>query len=82
MGIISEENPALWPDDWILHHINALENDVLRFRVFLAKKSITEMDRPPYLSDLATAIFWLFPKLNKCPKRKRDLPIFMTTNAV
>jgi hypothetical protein len=43
----------------------------LRVCEFLAKKSITKMDHPPYSSDLATCNFRLFPKLKKCPEGKK-----------
>jgi hypothetical protein len=32
---------------------------------FLAKKSITKMDHPPYSPDLVPRDFWLFPKQKK-----------------
>jgi len=63
--------PGLWPDRWILHHDNAPVHDVLRVREFLAKKSITKMDHPPYSPDLAPCNFWLFPKLKNALKGQR-----------
>ena len=70
-GICSEEKPGLWPDKWILHHDNAPVHDALRFREFLAKKSVTKMDHPPYSPYLAPCDFWLFPKFKKCPEGQR-----------
>jgi histone-lysine N-methyltransferase SETMAR len=47
------KRPELWPDKWILHNDNAPAHDALRVREFLAKKSTTKMDHPPYSPDLA-----------------------------
>jgi histone-lysine N-methyltransferase SETMAR len=76
--------PELWPDDWILHHGNALAHDELAVREFLAKKSIMKLDHPPYLPDLAPCDFWLFPKLKTALKGNRfsdiaDIQGHMTT---
>jgi hypothetical protein len=35
---------------------------------FLAKKSITKLDHPPYSPDLAPCDFWLFPELKTALK--------------
>jgi hypothetical protein len=48
---VQRKRPELWPDKWILHHENA--HDALRVCEFLAKKSITKMDHPPYSPDSA-----------------------------
>jgi histone-lysine N-methyltransferase SETMAR len=64
-----------WPDKWILHHDNAPVHDALRIRKFLAKKSITKMDHPPYSPDLAPCYFWLFPKLKNDLKGQRFVEI-------
>jgi hypothetical protein len=58
----------LWPDKWILHHDNATVHDELTLRKFLAKKSLTKIDHPPYPPDLAPCNFWLFPKLKNSLK--------------
>jgi hypothetical protein len=55
-------------------------HDALRFREFLAKKSITKMDHPSYSSDLDPCDFWLFPKLKNALKRT-DLLTFLASNA-
>jgi hypothetical protein len=65
----------LWPDKWILHHNNDPANDALRFREYLAKKSITKMDQPPCSPDLAHCGFWLFPKLKNALKAQRSADI-------
>jgi histone-lysine N-methyltransferase SETMAR len=57
---VRRERRELWPDNCILHHDNAL-----RVREFLAKKSITKMDHPPYSPDLTPCDLWLFTKLKK-----------------
>jgi hypothetical protein len=59
-GICSEEKTEIWPDKLILHHGNAHAHNALRVREFLAKKSITKMDHPPYSPDLAPAILRSF----------------------
>jgi histone-lysine N-methyltransferase SETMAR len=68
---IHRKRPGLWSDKWILHHDNAPAHNALRFREFLAKTSITEMDYPPYSPDLAPCDFWLFPKLKNALKGQR-----------
>jgi hypothetical protein len=57
------KRPEAWPDKWILHHDNVPAHDALRVRDFLAKKSVTKMDHPPYSPYLGPCEFWLFPKL-------------------
>jgi histone-lysine N-methyltransferase SETMAR len=48
----------------------------LRVREFLATKSITKMDHPPYSSDLTPCDFRLFPKLKNALTGQRftDIP--------
>jgi hypothetical protein len=48
----------------------------LRVCEFLAEKSITKMDHPPYSPDLDPCDFWLFPKLENALKGQRcvDIP--------
>jgi len=60
------KRPRLWPDKWILHHDNAPAHDVW-VREYLAKKSITKMDHPPYSPDLAPW-FWTLSEIKKCPE--------------
>jgi hypothetical protein len=68
---VRRKRPDLWPDKRILHHDYAPVHDALRVREFLAKKAITEMDRPPYSPDLAPCDFWLFSKLRNALKEHR-----------
>jgi hypothetical protein len=58
---VRRERPELGSGKWILHHDNAPAHDALRVREFLDKKSITNMDHPPYSPDLTPWDFWLFP---------------------
>jgi hypothetical protein len=51
------KRPELWPDTWIFYHENSLVYDVLRVHEFVANKSITEMDHPPYSPELAPCDF-------------------------
>jgi hypothetical protein len=60
---VRRNRPKICPYKWILHHNNTLAHDVLRIQKFLAKKSITKIDHPPYSPELAPCNFWLFPKL-------------------
>jgi hypothetical protein len=41
---------------------------VLSVKQFLAQKSITEMEHPPYFPDLAPKDFWLFPEIKSVLK--------------
>jgi hypothetical protein len=42
------ERPELWPNNWILHHDNAPAHKALSVKQFVAQKSITELEHPPY----------------------------------
>jgi histone-lysine N-methyltransferase SETMAR len=65
---VRRKRPELWPDKWILHQVRGPAHDALRVHKFLAKKSITKIDHPPYSPDLAPCDFWLFPKLKNALK--------------
>ena len=54
---VHKKRPELWPNNWILHHDNASPHDAGAVREFLAKKSITKLDHPPYSPDLAPCAF-------------------------
>jgi histone-lysine N-methyltransferase SETMAR len=60
---VRRKRPELWPNDWILHDDNAPAHKALSVKQFMAQKSITEMEHPPYSPDLAPNDFWLLPKL-------------------
>jgi hypothetical protein len=49
--------------DWFLDHDNAPADSALSVHEFLAKNKITVILNPFYLSDLATCVFYLLPKL-------------------
>jgi histone-lysine N-methyltransferase SETMAR len=71
---VRRKRPEIWHDKWI--HKNVPAHDALSVRNFLAKKSITKMDHPPHLPDLAPCDFWLFRKLENVLKGQRfaDIP--------
>jgi hypothetical protein len=57
---VRRKRPGIWSDKLILQNNNAAALDVLRVPEFLAKNSITKIDHPPYLPDLAPWIFGSF----------------------
>jgi hypothetical protein len=50
-------------NDWILHNDKAPAHKALSVKQFLAQKSITEIEHPPYSSDLPPKDLWLLPKI-------------------
>jgi len=48
---VHRKRPKLWPNDCILHHDNATAYKGLSVNQFLAQKSITEQEYPPYSPD-------------------------------
>ena len=55
-----------WADNsWFLYHDNAPSHTALVLRDHFAKNSTHIVPQPPYLSDLASCDFWLFPKLKR-----------------
>ena len=55
--------PELWEGRrWILHHDNAPAHSALIVQEFLARNSISVLEYPPYLPDLAPCDFFLYPK--------------------
>jgi len=68
---VCKKQPELWPINWILQHNNAPAYKELSIKQFLAQKSITEMEHPPYSPDLALHDFWLFPKIKSALKGQR-----------
>jgi hypothetical protein len=53
------------------HHDNAPAHSSFLVRNFLAKKETTVVPHPPYYSDLASADFFLLPKLKYILKGRR-----------
>ncbi len=56
---------------WVLLHDNAPAHAAIRVRQFLAQRSVTVIDHPPYSPDLAPADFFLFPRLKIALKGTR-----------
>jgi hypothetical protein len=44
---------------------------MLYFKQFLAKKSVTKKEHPPYSPDMTLNDFWLFPKIKSALKGRR-----------
>lgn len=67
----AQRRPKLWLHKFILHYDTALAHDVFRVFEFMAKKSITEMNHPPYSPDLAACKILVFPELKKFPEVRK-----------
>jgi hypothetical protein len=63
LKLLREAKHKKWPNDSILHHDNAPANKALSVKQFVAQKSITKMEHPPYSTDFAPHDFWLLPKI-------------------
>ena len=64
------KRPELWENQtWMLHHDNAPAHASL-IRSYLAKHQTPVVPHPPYSPDLASAYFFLFPKLNTTLKER------------
>jgi hypothetical protein len=74
---VHRKRPEYWPNEWILHHDNAPAHKALAVKQYLAPKSITEMEHPPYFLDLAPNDFWPFPEIVFL-KRIKDFRILKT----
>jgi hypothetical protein len=61
----------LRPYDCILHHGNAPAHKMLSAKPFLAQKSITEKEHPPYIPYLVPNDFFLFPKIKSALNGRR-----------
>jgi transposase len=67
---LHRKRPELWHNGWILHHDNAPTQKSLSVKEFLAQKSITEMEHPPYFPDLSPNTLWrLLSKIKSALKR-------------
>ena len=61
---VRRKRPELWENQtWMLHHNTAPAHVSLLIRSYLAKHQISIVLHPPYSPDLASANFFLFPKL-------------------
>jgi transposase len=69
--LIRKKRPESWKaKQWILHHDNALAHSLL-VQDFLTKMDTTVIPQPPYSPHLASADFFLFPKLKSTLKGGR-----------
>ena len=50
-------------ETWMLHHDSTPCHTAISVNKFLAKQGISVVPQPPYLPDLSTCDFFLFPKL-------------------
>jgi hypothetical protein len=58
------KRPEKWrTNSWFLHHDNAPAHRSVLVKDFLAKNNVTTLDYPPFSHSLATADFYLFPRL-------------------
>lgn len=55
-------------NSWFLHHDNAMAHISLLIHDFCVKKNMTVLPHPPYFPALASAEFFLFPKLKSLLK--------------
>jgi len=61
---VRRKRPELWKNQtWKLHHDNVLAYVSLLIRSYLVKHQTSIVPHPPYSLDLASADFFLFPKL-------------------
>ena len=69
---VRRKRPETWTNiTWMLHHDNALAQASLFIREFLIKHETTVVPQAPYSPDLASADFFLFPKLKSSLKGRR-----------
>ena len=66
------KRPQKWQNqNLIIHHDNAPAHRSFKGSQFLAKNNKTVIPHPPYLPDLASCDFFLFPKLKLWMKGQR-----------
>ena len=66
------KRPELWEyQTWMLHHDNTPAHSSLLFRSYLAKHQTSVVPHPPYSPYVASADFFLFPKLKTTLKGRR-----------
>jgi histone-lysine N-methyltransferase SETMAR len=54
----------------LIFHDNASAHKALASRLFVAQKSITEMEHPPCSPDLSPNDLWLFPEIKSILNRR------------
>jgi hypothetical protein len=69
---IRRKRPEKWRTNnrFLLHH-NAPTHRPVLVRDFLAKNNVTTLEHPPYVLGLASADFYLFPRLKSQPEGRR-----------
>jgi len=76
---VCRKRPELWENQtWMLHHDNMPAHTSLLIRSYLVKHQTSIVPHPPYSPDLASADFFLFPKLKTTLKGCR----FQTTEEI
>jgi len=69
---VRRKRPEVWTNKtWMLHHDNSPAHASQLIREFLTKHETTVVSQPPYSQDLASADFFLFPKLKSSRKGRR-----------
>jgi len=69
---VCRKRPELWENETLmLHHDNAPAHASLLIRSYLAKHQTPVVPHPPSSPDLASADFFLFPKLKTTLKGRR-----------
>jgi len=63
------KHPEKWrTNSWFLLHDNAPTHSAVLVKDFLANNNVTKLEHPPRSPDLATADFYLFPRLKSALK--------------
>jgi len=82
--MIHKKRPEKWQTGtWFFHLNNALSHLALSIREFIADKKIPIVPHPPFSSDLALCVFFLFPRLKCTLKEQRfqDIVEFIANTA-
>jgi len=73
---VGRKRPEAWTNNtWMLHHDNKPAHAALFILEFLTKHETTVVPQAPYSPDLASADFFLFPKLKSSLKVRRILTV-------
>jgi len=66
---VRRKRPEIWTANrWFLLHDNAPAHRSVLAKYFVAKNSMTKLERPPYSSDLDPADFYLFSRIKSALK--------------
>ncbi len=63
LNVFKSKRPIMASQKWFLHWDNAPVHTAATVQEYLAAKGIKTLRHPPYLSDLAPADFFLFPRV-------------------